>query len=156
MQSIQTALKATWRARIIVEVASHSSIPPDAEDLSTRNNMEIEKAKRVDKPWGYELIYAVTEAYVGKILFIKKGERLSLQYHREKDETIYIYQGQIELQVGLKEDGLSVEVLSEGDAIRLKPLVLHRMKALVDTFILEVSTPQLKDVVRLEDDYGRA
>ncbi len=117
--------------------------------------MEVEKAKRVEKPWGYELIYAATDKYVGKILFVKKGERLSLQYHREKDETIYIYQGKIELQVGQKEETLSIVLLSEGEAMRLKPLVLHRMKALVDTYILEVSTPQLKDVVRLEDDYGR-
>ena len=117
--------------------------------------METEKAKRVEKPWGYELIYAVTDKYVGKILFVKKGKRLSLQYHREKDETIYIYRGKIELQVGHLDHRLEDEELSEGDAIRLEPLVLHRMKALEDTFILEVSTPQLTDVVRLEDDYGR-
>ena len=128
------------------------------------NNMEnsispefkTEKAARVEKPWGYELIYALAETYVGKVLFVKKGQRLSLQYHRQKDETIYIYQGRIELQVGLKEGALDTIVMGEGDAIRLKPNTLHRMKALVDAFILEVSTPQIKDVVRLEDDYGRA
>ena len=111
--------------------------------------------QRVDKPWGYEIIYAWTEKYVGKVLFVKKGHRLSLQFHREKDETIFIYQGKIELQVGEKEDKLSTRILPAGTAVRLKPLMLHRMKALADTHILEVSTPQITDVVRLMDDYGR-
>lgn len=117
--------------------------------------IQPEKARRVDKPWGYELIYAVTETYVGKVLFVKEGCRLSLQYHELKDETIYIYQGQINLQIGENKKELSRLALSQGDAIRLKPRTLHRMEAVVDTFILEVSTPQLQDVVRLDDDYGR-
>ena len=104
---------------------------------------------------GLRAYLRVAETYVGKVLFVKKGQRLSLQYHRQKDETIYIYQGRIELQVGLKEGALDTIVMGAGDAIRLKPNTLHRMKALVDAFILEVSTPQIKDVVRLEDDYGR-
>jgi mannose-6-phosphate isomerase len=115
----------------------------------------VENAARVEKPWGYELVYARNELYVGKVLFVKKGQRLSLQYHREKDETIYIFQGKIDLQVGEKEGELAAIIMEEGDAMRLKPNTLHRMKALVDTFILEASTPQIHDVVRLEDDYGR-
>lgn len=123
---------------------------------STSPVFKIEKAARVEKPWGYEIIYAIAESYVGKVLFVKKGQRLSLQYHLQKDETIYVFKGRIELQVGLKEGPLETMMLNEGGAIRLRPNTLHRMKALVDTFVLEASTPQLKDVVRLEDDYGRA
>jgi mannose-6-phosphate isomerase-like protein (cupin superfamily) len=114
------------------------------------------ETKRVDKPWGYELIWALTEAYCGKILFVRAGESLSLQFHREKDESWYVYSGRVELQVGaLGEAVLQTEVLAPGAALRLRPGTVHRLKALEEASILEVSTPQIDDVVRLEDSYGR-
>ena len=113
--------------------------------------------RRVDKPWGYELIWALTEAYCGKVLFVRAGEQLSLQFHREKDESWYVQSGRAELQVGAAGEAvLSTEVLAAGEALRFPPGTVHRIQALEDTTILEVSTPQLDDVVRLEDAYGRA
>jgi mannose-6-phosphate isomerase len=112
--------------------------------------------RRVDKPWGYELIWSLTEHYCGKLLFVKAGEALSLQFHREKDESWYVWSGRAELQVGaVGEAVLEREVLAPGAAFRFRPGTVHRVKALEDTEILEVSTPQLDDVVRLEDAYGR-
>jgi len=115
------------------------------------------KVLRVEKPWGYELIFAVTEKYVGKVLHINKGEALSLQYHDVKDETIHIQTGKIKFQVGEKAGApLQDIILSEGESFHITPKLVHRMIALEDTDILEVSTPELQDVVRLEDRYGRA
>jgi mannose-6-phosphate isomerase len=112
--------------------------------------------RRVDKPWGYELIWALTDDYCGKVLFVRAGESLSLQFHREKDESWYVQSGRAELQVGaVGEAVLSSEVLSPGAAFRFRPGTVHRVTALEDTTILEASTPQLADVVRLEDHYGR-
>jgi mannose-6-phosphate isomerase len=112
--------------------------------------------RRVDKPWGYELIWALTDEYCGKVLFVRAGESLSLQFHREKDESWYVQSGRAELQVGaVGEAVLNNEVLSPGAAFRFRPGTVHRVTALEDTTILEVSTPQLADVVRLEDIYGR-
>ena len=112
--------------------------------------------RRVDKPWGYELIFAHTDRYVGKILHVNAGEALSLQYHRVKDETLYLAQGEIELVV--EEDGSLVStVLKGGDSYHITPGTRHRMVAGADGCdIVEVSTPELDDVVRLEDRYGRA
>jgi mannose-6-phosphate isomerase len=111
---------------------------------------------RVDKPWGHELIWALTDAYCGKVLFVRAGEALSLQFHREKDESWYVESGRAEVQTGaLGEAMLNTEVLSAGAALRFRPGTVHRVKALEDTTILEVSTPQIEDVVRLEDAYGR-
>lgn len=113
--------------------------------------------RRVEKPWGYELIYAETEKYAGKILYIYKGHELSLQYHRVKDETIYLYRGLAELKIGQTgQDRIDSIRLSVGDSYRIKPLCVHRMVALEDCELLEVSTPELDDVVRLEDRYNRA
>ena len=112
--------------------------------------------RRVDKPWGHELIWALTEDYCGKLLFVRAGESLSLQFHREKDESWYVQSGRAEVQIGaVGEAMLTREVLSAGAALRFRPGTVHRIKALEDTTILEVSTPQLDDVVRLEDLYGR-
>jgi mannose-6-phosphate isomerase len=112
--------------------------------------------RRVDKPWGYELIWALTDDYCGKVLFVRAGESLSLQFHREKDESWYVQSGRAELEVGaVGEAVLSSEVLSPGAAFHFRPGTVHRVTALEDTTILEVSTPQLADVVRLEDHYGR-
>jgi|SRR5918994_4846750 mannose-6-phosphate isomerase-like protein (cupin superfamily) len=113
-------------------------------------------SKRVDKPWGYELIWALTADYCGKVLFVRAGEQLSLQFHRKKDESWYVQSGRAELEVGAVGDAvLQREVLGPGASLRFRPGTVHRVKALEDTTILEVSTPQIDDVVRLEDAYGR-
>jgi mannose-6-phosphate isomerase len=112
--------------------------------------------RRVEKPWGYELIWALTDDYCGKVLFVRAGHSLSLQFHREKDESWYVESGRVELEVGAAGDAvLHTEVLAAGAALRFPPGTVHRVKALEDTTILEVSTPQIDDVVRLEDAYGR-
>jgi mannose-6-phosphate isomerase len=112
--------------------------------------------KRVEKPWGYELVYASTDRYCGKILFIRAGEQLSLQFHREKDETIYVQSGRVEFEIGEPGKPVDHEVVAPGRAFRLEPGTVHRMRALEDAILLEVSTPEADDVVRLEDRYGRA
>ena len=111
--------------------------------------------RRVDKPWGHEIIWAHTDRYAGKILFVKAGERLSLQYHEQKDETIYVLDGKIAFEVGPLEQPHERMVLGAGDAFHITPHTVHRMTAVEDAHILEASTPELGDVVRLEDAYGR-
>jgi mannose-6-phosphate isomerase-like protein (cupin superfamily) len=112
--------------------------------------------RRVDKPWGYELIWALTDAYVGKVLFVKAGESLSLQFHREKDESWFVQTGRARLELGSAGDPvLNEEVISAGASFRFPPGTVHRITALEDTTIFEVSTAHLDDVVRLEDRYGR-
>ncbi|HSM13970.1 MAG TPA: cupin domain-containing protein [Thermoanaerobaculia bacterium] len=112
--------------------------------------------RRVEKPWGHEMIVAQTTAYVGKILHIEPGHALSLQYHERKDETFFVARGEIELQV--EEDGALVRrPLREGESYHVRPTTRHRMVAgPVGCDLFEVSTPELDDVVRLEDRYGRA
>jgi mannose-6-phosphate isomerase-like protein (cupin superfamily) len=113
-------------------------------------------ARKVEKPWGWELIWAEAEAYVGKILFVRAGESLSLQFHRAKDESWYVQSGRAELELGQPGDAvLNREVVGAGACFRYRPGTVHRVTALEDTTILEVSTPELDDVVRLEDAYGR-
>jgi mannose-6-phosphate isomerase len=110
---------------------------------------------RVDKPWGYELIWARTKDYVGKILHINKGHQLSLQYHRIKEETIIVQSGKMLLLFENEKGAMTEVVLSPGQAHHIPVGRKHRMVALEDTDVYEVSTPQLDDVVRLEDGYGR-
>jgi mannose-6-phosphate isomerase len=113
--------------------------------------------ERVEKPWGYELIWALTERYCGKLLFIRAGEQLSLQFHREKDEAWLVYEGRAEVELATAGDAVTVtEVVTPGAAFRFRPGTVHRVRALDDTKIFEVSTPELEDVVRLADRYGRA
>jgi mannose-6-phosphate isomerase len=112
------------------------------------------KPVRVEKPWGYELIWAHTERYVGKILHVRKGHALSLQYHRAKDETIHLLSGRLELQTG-DANTLETRVLQPGESFHITPGLRHRMIAIEDSDVLEASTPELDDVVRLEDRYGR-
>jgi mannose-6-phosphate isomerase-like protein (cupin superfamily) len=113
--------------------------------------------RRVEKPWGWELIWAVADEYVGKVLFVKAGESLSLQFHNQKDESWYVEYGRAKLELGEAGQGvLNSEVVGEGACFRYRPGTVHRVTAIEDTTILEVSTPQLDDVVRLEDRYGRA
>jgi mannose-6-phosphate isomerase len=114
------------------------------------------ETKFVKKPWGHELIYAITDRYVGKILHVKKGESLSLQYHLKKDETIYIHTGRIRFQTASgPNEKLTEQILEVGQSFHITPNLVHRMEALEDTDMLEVSTPELDDVIRLEDRYGR-
>ena len=111
--------------------------------------------RRVDKPWGYEIWWARTDRYVGKILHVNKGESLSLQYHEMKDETLYVVEG--ELLLTLESDGDRREIpLRKGEAFHIPPRLIHRMLAVVDTDVAEVSTTELHDVIRLEDRYGRS
>jgi mannose-6-phosphate isomerase len=112
--------------------------------------------RRVDKPWGYELIWAHTDRYVGKVLHVEAGHLLSLQYHEQKDETLHMLNGRMKFLVGTSADALEEEVVEPGWSYRITPRTIHRMEALTDVDILEVSTPELDDVVRLEDRYGRA
>ena len=112
--------------------------------------------RRVEKPWGWELIWAHTDAYVGKILFVKAGHSLSLQYHERKDESWYVESGRARLELGATGDPvLNEQVIAPGEAYHYRPGTVHRVTAIEDTRILEVSTPHLDDVVRLEDAYGR-
>jgi mannose-6-phosphate isomerase-like protein (cupin superfamily) len=111
----------------------------------------------VPKPWGHETIWAHTDRYVGKLLFVRAGQSLSLQFHREKDESWYVQSGRAELELGQAGQGiLNNEVVTTGACVHFEPGTVHRVTAVEDTTILEVSTPQLDDVVRLEDRYGRA
>ena len=114
--------------------------------------------KRVDKPWGHEIWWARTDRYVGKILHVRKGESLSLQYHRVKDETIFLQAGRLlfETRPAGEEGELTRIEMKPGDAFHVTPGTVHRMTGLEDCDIVEVSTSELDDVVRLEDRYGRA
>ena len=129
--------------------------------LSSPNLKGLERfavdPERVEKPWGYELIWAVTDQYAGKLLAVHAGHQLSLQFHREKDESWYLLEGRAELEFAAPgEKAISSEVVTPGAAFRIRPGTVHRIRALEDTVMLEVSTPHLDDVVRLEDQYGRA
>lgn len=110
---------------------------------------------RVDKPWGHELIWADTDEYVGKVLHVRAGHALSLQYHETKDETIHLLRGRMTFEVGADAGSLEEVELTEGQSFRIRPGTIHRMLAVTDVDILEASTPHLDDVVRLEDRYGR-
>jgi len=109
----------------------------------------------VDKPWGQEEIFAETAWYIGKILSIKQGEALSLQYHERKEETLRVLDGELCLMAGPSVDELSSHNLAPGDVFHVIPGLLHRMIATTDCRLLEVSTAEIDDVVRLEDRYGR-
>ena len=112
--------------------------------------------RKVEKPWGYELIWAEADHYVGKVLFVKGGESLSLQFHRVKDESWLVQEGRAKLELGSAGDPvLKEEVIGAGATFRFRPGTVHRVTALEDTTIVEVSTNHLDDVVRLEDRYGR-
>jgi quercetin dioxygenase-like cupin family protein len=115
-----------------------------------------EPPKRTDKPWGYELLYAHTDKYVGKVIHINKGGKLSLQYHNQKDETIYVMNGAMDYEYAGDDGKLKTVRMNAGMSYHTVPGQTHRMIAIEDTDVLEVSTPQLGDVVRLEDAYGRA
>ena len=112
--------------------------------------------RKVEKPWGHELIWALTDRYCGKVLFVKAGCALSLQFHNEKDESWLVQSGRAKLELGeVGQRVLNEEVIGAGVAFRYRPGTVHRVTALEDTTILEVSTPEIDDIVRLKDLYGR-
>jgi quercetin dioxygenase-like cupin family protein len=114
------------------------------------------EVRHVPKPWGHETIWAANELYVGKILHIKAGQALSVQYHEVKDETIYLLRGEMRYRVQLEgSDELQDVRLQEGEAFRNLPGTVHSMEAITDCDVLEASTPHLDDVVRVKDRYGR-
>ena len=128
----------------------------DSPNVNTLDPWAYE-TERVEKPWGYELIWAVSDVYVGKVLFVRAGHSLSLQFHKLKDESWYVQGGRAELELADAGQAVLVsEIVSAGAAFRFRAGTVHRVTALEDTTILEVSTPELDDVVRLEDRYGRA
>ena len=110
---------------------------------------------RVEKPWGYELHWAKTDRYVGKVIHVEAGQALSLQYHNVKDETILLWSGRLEFEI-IRDGEPTTFEMKPGDRIHIAPKTTHRMTAVEDCDIIEVSTPELDDVVRLEDRYGRA
>jgi len=116
----------------------------------------VERARRVEKPWGYELHFALVDGtYCGKALHINQGHALSLQYHERKEETICVQTGRLLFEVGTGNDDLESFELLPDESVHIRPGVRHRMTAIVDTVVLEASTTELDDVVRLEDRYGR-
>jgi mannose-6-phosphate isomerase len=109
---------------------------------------------RVDKPWGYELVWARTERYVGKILHVRAGQVLSLQYHHKKDETMHVLSGELILRTQQGETLMS-RPFKAGETAHIPPTLIHQIEAVVDSDVLEASTPELDDLVRLQDRYGR-
>ncbi len=119
--------------------------------MSGRTNV-----KHVPKPWGHETIWAATELYVGKILHINAGQKLSVQYHVQKDETVFLLAGELKYWVQMDGDSTPQDMqLKVGEAFRITPGTIHYMEAVTDCDVLEASTPHLDDVVRLKDQYGR-
>lgn len=117
--------------------------------------MPKQPVQRVDKPWGYELIWARTQDYVGKVIHINRGHKLSLQFHNIKEETFYLQSGKMTLLFEDEQGQMQERVMLPGDAHHMPVGRKHRMIAIEDTDVIEVSTPQLDDVVRVEDGYGR-
>jgi mannose-6-phosphate isomerase len=113
------------------------------------------EVRTVQKPWGHETIWAHSDRYVGKILHIKAGEALSVQYHERKDETVFLLSGELIYRVALEGEALQDVRLRQGESFRIVPHTIHQMEAVTDCDVLEASTPELDDVVRLTDRYGR-
>jgi mannose-6-phosphate isomerase len=111
--------------------------------------------RKVEKPWGWELVWAEADDYLGKLLFVRAGESLSLQYHEVKDESWLVQEGRANLELGDVDSELETFEIVSGDAFRFRPRTVHRVTAVEDTLVIEVSTNHLLDVVRLEDKYGR-
>jgi len=113
------------------------------------------EVKTIKKPWGEEIWFAQNNHYAGKILKVKKGHRLSLQYHERKIETQYLYKGSVKITFGSDKDNLEERILQIGEKFDINPPTIHRIEALEDSEVFEVSTPELDDIVKLQDDYGR-
>jgi len=123
-----------------------------SEDARSRYGVS---PRKVEKPWGWELVWAEADDYVGKLLFVRAGESLSLQYHEVKDESWLVHDGRARLELGDVGGQLETIEIAPGDAFHVRPRTVHRVTALEDTLVFEVSTTQLGDVIRLEDRYGR-
>ena len=123
--------------------------------MTEANNSGRVDIRTVPKPWGHETIWAHTDRYVGKVLHIKAGHALSVQYHNKKDETVYLLNGELVYRVQMDGDKLEDMHLKAGESFRISPHTIHQMEAVTDCDVLEVSTPELDDVVRLSDRYGR-
>jgi len=133
---------------------AHLYIPHSAFPIPHFAARMSELPYRVEKPWGYELIWAKTDRYVGKILHIEPGHVLSLQYHNKKDESIYVLRGEIILRIQ-QGDTLIERPMREGEAFHIQPKLIHQFEAVLPSDLLEASTPEIDDVVRLKDRYGR-
>jgi mannose-6-phosphate isomerase len=124
-------------------------------DLFATSEIQDAGTARVDKPWGYELRWAISDRYLGKLIHIDKGHQLSLQYHVQKDESIFIASGLLDLVLEDQEGEIRTHRLTPGMSARVRPGRRHRFIAVEDTDLFEVSSPEIDDVVRLEDSYGR-
>jgi len=143
---------ADWKGEVVRSDA-HPAIPQSAI-RNPQLDFVTDLPYRVDKPWGHELIWARTDRYVGKVLHIEPGHVLSLQYHNKKDESIYVLTGEIILRT--QRDGALIERrMAQGAAFHIEPKLIHQFEAVTATDLLEASTPELDDVVRLQDRYGR-
>jgi mannose-6-phosphate isomerase len=131
-------------------VCDESIVAPTETPVKSMSDLPY----RVPKPWGYELIWAKTDRYVGKILHIEPGHVLSLQYHQQKDESIYVLHGEIILRIQQGET-LIERAMREGEAFHIQPKLIHQFEAVLPSDLLEASTPELDDLVRLKDRYGR-
>ena len=112
--------------------------------------------RKIEKPWGFEILFAETPRYAGKVLFVRKDCRISLQYHKVKDEVLYVHDGKAHVEIERGGEDKESLTLCAGGCVRITPFARHRLAAVEDTTLFEVSTPELDDVVRLDDDYGRA
>jgi mannose-6-phosphate isomerase len=126
---------------------------PTPSHLDTQGGSSL--PKRIEKPWGHEVWFAHTDAYAGKIITVKAGHRLSLQYHEAKDETSHLVSGRMILTQGPDRESVVESVIEPGHTWRNEPGMVHTVEAIEDATFFEVSTPELHDVVRLEDQYGR-
>lgn len=131
---------------------------PEHADRADRDSPQsvVASPRRIEKPWGYELIWAQTDEYVGKVVHVRAGEALSLQFHEEKDETLFLLRGQVTLEIGPGVNSLQRVPIGEGDVFRIRPGVLHRVVAETEVEILEASTPEMDDIIRVRDRYGRS
>ncbi|MGA2284312.1 MAG: cupin domain-containing protein [Candidatus Dormibacteria bacterium] len=124
-------------------------------DTTDSADVRAAGAGRVDKPWGYELRWAVTDRYLGKLIHVESGHALSLQYHVQKDESIFVASGLLDLELESPDGRLETHRLAPGMSARVRPGHRHRMVAVEDTDLFEVSSPEIDDIVRIEDRYGR-
>jgi len=126
-----------------------------AEQTRQEPRPSTQQVRIVPKPWGEEWWLAHTDRYAGKVLVIRKGHRFSLQYHERKHETQFVWDGKIRMEIGPDERNMETRILGPGAVTEIRPGMRHRIEALEDAHIFEISTPELEDVVRLSDDYGR-
>ncbi len=131
---------------------------PEHAQRTGRDSREtpLVSPRRVEKPWGHEVIWAETDDYVGKFVHVREGEALSLHFHEEKDKTLFLLRGKVTLELGAGLSSLHSVTVVEGQGFRVRPGVFHQIVALTEAEILEASTPELDDIIRVRDRYGRA